>query len=116
MAEYLMRGRQTLRRMDCKPEVATRWLMPYGIWTCADGREVLFDRIYKPICDRRAGEQPKFCDPDEWVSWVKQDRFYDDSDEESDRRKAAQSALVDWGVEDMVMDDIRRIMRRTVVA
>ena len=27
-----------------------RWNdLPYGMWTCADGREVLFNRFYEPI-------------------------------------------------------------------
>jgi hypothetical protein len=29
----------------------TRWaLFPYGRWTCQDGRAVLFNRWYEPIC------------------------------------------------------------------
>ena len=30
--------------------------MPYGKWTCADGREVLFDRNYTPMNERRPDE------------------------------------------------------------
>lgn len=26
--------------------------LPYGQWTCADGRRVLFNRGYQPICQR----------------------------------------------------------------
>ena len=29
--------------------------LPYGIWTCADGREILFNRDYKPIWSRMNG-------------------------------------------------------------
>jgi hypothetical protein len=31
-----------------------RWLslVPYGMWTCEDGREVLFNRVYAPIAER----------------------------------------------------------------
>jgi hypothetical protein len=30
-----------------------RVALPYGMWTCADGREVLFNRNYDPIWGRR---------------------------------------------------------------
>jgi len=31
-----------------------RWL-PYGMWTCADGRQVLFNRGYRAIWERLPG-------------------------------------------------------------
>lgn len=34
---------------------AVRRTLPYGIWTCADGREVLFNREYQPIAQRKDG-------------------------------------------------------------
>jgi hypothetical protein len=51
--------------------------LPYGIWFCADGREVLFNRHYKPIWERTG----KFVEPakaDEWVEFVFQGWFYND--------------------------------------
>lgn len=42
-------------------------LMPYGAWRCADGREVLFNRGYYPIFERRPGGEAMRADPDEWI-------------------------------------------------
>jgi hypothetical protein len=56
-------------------------LIPYGKWTCADGREVLFNRKYCPILQRTPrGVQSKtaLADPSEWVPWQTQDHFFDD--------------------------------------
>ena len=36
-------------RTDPAPE-------PYGAYVCADGRQVLYDRHYKPIWQRRPGQ------------------------------------------------------------
>jgi hypothetical protein len=51
---------------------------PYGKWTCADGREVLFNRGYKPILQRRPGLPAQSADPMEFVSYVEQEFFFDD--------------------------------------
>jgi hypothetical protein len=51
---------------------------PYGIWTCADGREVLFDRDYQPIWSRYPGQPAERANPDEWINWVDQRWFYFD--------------------------------------
>ena len=61
--------------MGKKDDLRTR--LPYGKWTCADGREVFFNRYYKPIWERM-GSKVSVADPDEWVKWVKQEWFYDD--------------------------------------
>jgi hypothetical protein len=71
--------------------------LPYGIWLCADRREVLFNRHYKPIWQRTRvspqliwqqkkiydGPRPQFTDveianKDEWVDWDVQGWFYSD--------------------------------------
>lgn len=55
-----------------------RWcLMPYGKWTCADGREVLFNRRYRLILQRVNGKVSD-ADPGEWVSYIATDYFYGD--------------------------------------
>jgi hypothetical protein len=41
--------------------------LPYGIWICADGREVLFNRAYTPIWQRRPGQTAEPADPSERV-------------------------------------------------
>lgn len=58
---------------------AIRWFtLPYGVWTCPDGREVLFNRCYEPIRQRYPGQPPTEADPKEWVPWVHQAWFYRD--------------------------------------
>jgi len=37
----------------------------YGLWRCADGREVLFDREYDPIMARRPGGRTVLLDRDD---------------------------------------------------
>lgn len=55
--------------------------LPYGQWTCEDGREVLFNREYQPILEIRDGVRA-YCDHNEWVGKhspiVKTQYFYDD--------------------------------------
>jgi hypothetical protein len=41
-----------------------------GMWTCADGRQVLFNRYYRPIYERHPGQRGRPVDRDEWVPWV----------------------------------------------
>jgi hypothetical protein len=52
----------------------TEWRLrlPYGKWTCPDGREVLFNRDYKPILERMPGQPAKPADPTEWVDNIQQ--------------------------------------------
>ena len=76
--------------------------MPYGIWTCADGREVLFDRTYTPICERYPGQPAVMADRDEWVHWGQQDWFYDDATK--DKRGAAMAVLAQWGMIQPVLE------------
>jgi len=55
-----------------------RWNeLPYGFWQCTDGREVLFNRRYKPIYERQSGIATP-ARRDEWVKYKQQHYFYDD--------------------------------------
>jgi hypothetical protein len=97
MKKYVSRkGREThfRRRIDF-----LRWNdYPYGKWTCADGREVLFNRWYEPIWQRLPGAVwAREADPQEWVPWEKQEWFYDDGVRpERLKRKRAAIALSEW--------------------
>ena len=77
---------------------------PYGIWTCADGREVLFNRAYWPILERRPGKPAKPANPNEWVEWIEQDYYFDDGNSpwhngDRDHRSLARinAVLTEWG-------------------
>jgi hypothetical protein len=55
-----------------------RWRLPYGVWTCEDGRKVLFNRYYVPIWQQRPGHAPERANHFEWVLWKQQGWFFDD--------------------------------------
>ena len=57
---------------------ALRLEMPFGKWTCADGREVLFNRHYFPIWEKCPGTPAAPADPAEWVPFEKQEWFFSD--------------------------------------
>jgi hypothetical protein len=62
-----------------------RWrqLCPYGKWSCADGREVLFNRYYEPLYERAAdGTVTSFIRVGKvtWIEYVNQQWFFNDSD------------------------------------
>jgi len=73
------------------------------MWTCADGREVLFDRYYEPLYQRYPGRAPTPVDPWERVQWDSQIWFYGDGAPELAKLKASRKALEDWGVLDQAM-------------
>jgi hypothetical protein len=52
--------------------------MPYGWWLCADGRQVLYNRQYIPLLERR-GTLVEPANPREWVHHVRTGFFYHDS-------------------------------------
>jgi hypothetical protein len=56
-----------------------RQLLPYGLWLCADKREVLFNRRYKPIW-QRVDDIVWPADHTERVQWEQQLYFYNDLD------------------------------------
>jgi hypothetical protein len=77
-----------------------RSAMPYGCWTCADGREVLFNRDYIPILERSAPGQPADpADVFEWVPWVEQIWFYNDGNlpwNDRATKKRCEAILAEW--------------------
>lgn len=84
-----------------------RWQLAYGCYHCANGREVLFDRDYAPICERRSGTSPQIADPQEWIKGiVRQEWFYDDGTPEAQKMKVAKAKLAEWGMLASVMADI----------
>jgi hypothetical protein len=93
--------------MSCFGHDEWRSLCPYGIWTCRDGRQVLFNRQYWAILERYPGKPTQAANPGEWVSHIEQEHFFDDSNSPWSGRSssAAKSTierinrvLVEWGV------------------
>jgi hypothetical protein len=76
--------------------------LPYGIWRCANGREVLFDRSYRPLYQRLPNGKVKDADPGEWVEFEQQEILFPDGALPPYRRyeavKHLRSILVDWGL------------------
>ena len=92
--------RQDFKRVDpnSTPPVCLRTTMPYGMFTCADGREVLFDRNYKPLMQRIGGTVTA-ADREEWVPWVLQRFFFDDVDppwRSAATRSRCEAVLAEW--------------------
>jgi hypothetical protein len=67
--------------------------MPYGIWHCADGLEVLFNRYYHPLLQRYPGKPAQDISLDysrmnaidyslkntvPWIHWDRQEWFFND--------------------------------------
>lgn len=79
---------------------AFRWAaLPYGQWTCEDGREVLFTRRREPLWQRYPGQPATSADPNEWVHGiVARCHFYDDHTPEAAKRAAGIAALARWGL------------------
>lgn len=69
------------------------------MWTCADGRRVLFNRRYRPILEQASPDAP-WCRADihEFVMWEKQEWFYNDGYIEADKVKRSKAAMRSLGV------------------
>ena len=94
--EYVsLKGERSLHTSDRR--AATRWVyMPYGKWTCADGREVLFNRFYEPLWQRTVDGTITRADPNEWVTWEQEGWFYNDGT--PDKHATAVEVLDKWGL------------------
>jgi hypothetical protein len=78
-----------------------RFKRPYGVWTCADGREVMFNREYAPILERRPGQPVRAANPNEWIWWIDQTWLFNDGTPLSVAVMAMNVALADWGLPQM---------------
>jgi hypothetical protein len=54
---------------------ALHCVLPYGLWRCGDGRQVLFNRWYQPIFERRGGEV-RAADPTEWIDNIIEETWF----------------------------------------
>lgn len=97
-----MVGRGYLARLARRRE--RQRFLPYGIWTCADGREVIYDRRYRPFVERRPSEAlagpeaPRFADPTEWVrDIVKHEWIWNDGTPDAELERRQRELLRAWG-------------------
>jgi hypothetical protein len=99
-ADLIYYVRRTGRPVSGPLMKAFRWAaLPYGQWTCEDGREVLFTRRREPLWQRYPGQPATPANPDEWVRGiVARHHFYDDQTPESAKRAAGIAALAAWGL------------------
>jgi hypothetical protein len=75
--------------------------LPYGWWTLADGSEVLFSRTYTPLWHRDPSGVVTRADPSQWIHWVRQEWFHDDSNPPNRNRQTRErliAVLARWGV------------------
>jgi hypothetical protein len=77
---------------------------PYGLWTCASGREIIFNRSYWPIWQRIDGVVTRNANLCEWVDGiVEQKFFYDDASSPWRTRRtwpAIKAVMAEWGIPD----------------
>jgi hypothetical protein len=73
-----------------------RIFLPYGQWTCPDGRVVLFNRGYRPIWERLADGTVRPADGTECVRFSQQEWFYTDRHSEAESRKRAAAVVTNW--------------------
>lgn len=92
----------TGHQVIARPRVALRWFeLPYGIWTCTSGREVLFNRDYSPIWSQEApvGREWVRAKRTEKVAFATELFFYGDADKGDAAKEAkAISALLERGL------------------
>ncbi len=72
--------------------------LPYGLWVCANDRELLFDRNYCALWQRSPGGPVTRADPTEFVDWVQQDHFHDDGTPWRVKRERQLAVLAAWGI------------------
>ncbi len=73
---------------------------PYGVWTTATGRQVIYDRRYRPVWQRDSATGPaRPADPGEWVAGIVERRwFYDGCVAFADRPALFTPELEAWGI------------------
>jgi hypothetical protein len=74
----------------------SRRALPYGMWTCADGREVLFNRSYQPLWQRRPGGRIEAADPCEYVLFKGRAQFFYSDWDRDKRVPLAKAAFAKW--------------------
>src|SRR5262249_19224517 len=74
--------------------------LPCGMYTTVSGREILFNRYYKPLGERSDGGKPQIANRNEWVPDIIKEKtvhFY--KDRTPDKASPGLEALRDWGID-----------------
>jgi hypothetical protein len=72
-------------------------VLPYGRYIASDGREILFNRSYRPIWERLPDGKVQRADSNEWIDWIRQGWFGCGSMRyERDAREAYRKVLRDF--------------------
>jgi hypothetical protein len=82
-------------------EQHARHTLPYGCWTCADGREVLFNRLATPMFQRYPGQPATLANPHERVPYVREERLFGVKDppwKSAASFDRCRQVLTDWGL------------------
>jgi hypothetical protein len=90
--------KQSTRRVYGLWEKDRKALLPYGIWRCADGSELLFNRRYEVIHARDRRGKPLSIEPNSRVEWAEQKWYYTDVTPPFDKIRAGLAALAAWGI------------------
>jgi len=98
--------------IHCSKQIFLRRCLPYGIGHCDDGREVLFDRSYAPICQRYPGRPATMADPAERVHWKQEEWLYNDGAPEREKRCAGMAVLEQWGMTQPVLHAAEHLAER----
>lgn len=86
------------RRVCSAREFIAHAFMPYGAWTDAAGREILFNRSYEPLWTRQNGVVSPI-DPTDWIAGIKVQRwFYQGGKTTGQIIQIGTSVLMEWGV------------------
>lgn len=82
-------------------EFPMRWSLPYGLWRGRDGREILFNRDYRPIYER-SGSTAQQADQAAWIKDIADQRwFYNAGSEpwqDGGSHTRCLEVLANWGV------------------
>jgi hypothetical protein len=81
--------------------VPMRLRLPYGLWTCPDGSEVLFNRDYCAMWAKSGGKVFSL-EPDTWIDFKKTEYIFEEGISPWDSNEVERKCLrilKNWGVE-----------------
>ena len=86
--------------LQAQPEAARKILLGYGKWTTRNGREVVYNRRYRPLWERVSSGAPwQRANPREWVREIDgHEWFYNDGHDKRQKVSRAKSAMQALGI------------------